>query len=79
MEDDVLQRKTLLKPREVAARLDVPLSTIYVWYQLGKIEGVSVNGRSIRIFSESLRKLLKSRNHEKVKVGTEPTSARTDP
>ena len=50
MEDDELPQRTLLKASEVAARLDMPLSTIYVWYHLGKIEGVSVNGRSIRIF-----------------------------
>ncbi len=44
MEDDELQQKTLLRPREAAAHFDVPLRTIYVWYQMGKIEGINMNG-----------------------------------
>jgi excisionase family DNA binding protein len=69
MKDDELQQRTLLKPSEAAACFDVPLRTIYVWYQMGKIEGIKVNGRSLRIFSKSLREVLESRNHKNEKVG----------
>ncbi len=55
--------KTLIKATEAADRFNVPLSTIYTWHQMGKIEGVKLNGKSLRIFSESLFAFLESRNH----------------
>jgi excisionase family DNA binding protein len=54
--------KTLIKATEAADRFNVPLSTIYTWHQMGKIEGVKLNGKSLRIFSESLFAFLESRN-----------------
>ena len=54
--------KTLIKATEAADRFNVPLSTIYTWHQMGKIEGVKLNGKSLRIFSASLLTFLKSRN-----------------
>jgi len=54
--------KTLIKATEAADRFNVPLSTIYTWHQMGKIEGVKLNGKSLRIFSESLSTFLESRN-----------------
>ena len=54
--------KTLIKATEAADRFNVPLSTIYTWHQMGKIEGVKLNGKSLRIFSESLFAFLESRS-----------------
>ena len=62
MEDRHGYDKTLIKATEAADRCNVPLSTIYTWHQMGKIEGVKLNGKSLRIFSESLFTFLKSRN-----------------
>lgn len=62
MEDRYTHDKTLIKATEAADRFNVPLSTIYTWHQMGKIEGVKLNGKSLRIFSESLFTFLKSRN-----------------
>jgi excisionase family DNA binding protein len=67
MRDEELQKRTLLRPREASALFGVPLATIYIWYHLGKIDGVNVNGRSLRIFSKSLQELLKSRTRKKGK------------
>ena len=62
MEDRKACDKTLIKATEAADRFNVPLSTIYTWHQMGKIDGVKLNGKSLRIFSESLSAFLKSRN-----------------
>jgi hypothetical protein len=56
MEDDTSHMKTLLKPAEAAALLGVPLRTVYLWCELGLIEGININGKSLRIFSRSLSK-----------------------
>jgi hypothetical protein len=61
MKPDKLQGKTLLRPGEAAVRFNVPLATIYVWYQLGKIDGINVNGKSLRLFSKSLLEFFGSR------------------
>jgi len=53
--------RSLLKPSEVAARLNIPLSTIYFWYRMGNISGINVNGRCLRIFTRSLQEFLESR------------------
>jgi excisionase family DNA binding protein len=71
MENDELQQRTLLRPKEAAARFDVPLRTIYTWYQLGKVQGINMNGRSLRIFNESLRELLESRSRNKGQAGAD--------
>ena len=55
------QPKTLLKPTEAAVHFNVPLATIYIWYQLGKIDGINVNGKSLRLFRESVVNFLESR------------------
>jgi len=62
MEDRSGYDKTLIKATEAANRFNVPLSTIYTWHQMGKIEGVKLNGKSLRIFSQSLSTFIKSRN-----------------
>ena len=61
MEDDKSHMKTLLKPAEAAALLGVSLRTVYLWCELGLIEGININGKSLRIFSQSLSKL--NNNH----------------
>ncbi len=61
MEGDRSHRKTLLKPAEAAARLGVPLRTVYIWCELGVIEGININGKSLRIFYESVSKQLEMR------------------
>jgi hypothetical protein len=53
--------KTLLKPSEASAHFNIPLSTIYFWYQVGNIDGINVSGRCLRIFSKSLQEFLGSR------------------
>jgi excisionase family DNA binding protein len=52
--------KTFLRPREASAYTGVPLGTIYSWYAAGKINGINVNGKSLRIFSKSLFEFLES-------------------
>ena len=53
--------KTFLKPSEASARFNVPLPTIYFLYRMGNIYGINVNGKCLRIFSESLQEFLESR------------------
>lgn len=65
MEGSEVDQKTLLRPSEASVRFQVPVKTIYIWYALGKIDGVTLNGRTLRIFSRSLRNLLNSRSHRK--------------
>jgi hypothetical protein len=62
MEGSECGQKTLLKPSEAAARFQVPVGTIYTWYALGKIDGINLNGKTLRIFSRSLLELLNSRD-----------------
>ena len=54
--------KTFLKPSEASAHFNIPLPTIYFWYQMGNIDGVNVSGRCFRILSKSLQAFLVSRN-----------------
>lgn len=60
-ESENIRKKTLLTPNQAAAYFKVPLRTIYVWYQLGKIDGINVNGKTLRLFSKSLVEFLESR------------------
>jgi hypothetical protein len=56
-----LRTQTLMRPSEAAAHFDVPLRTIYFWYRVGKIDGINVNGKCLRIFSKSLQEFLGTR------------------
>jgi len=56
-----LPTRSLLKVSEASARFNVALRTIYFWYRKGKIDGINVNGKCLRIFSASLREFLRSR------------------
>ncbi len=54
-------QKTLLKIGEASAYFNRPRATIYFWYQMGYIDGTNLSGRSLRIFSRSLREFLDSK------------------
>ena len=62
MENNKPHHKTLITAAEAANRFSVPLSPIYTWHRLGMIDGVKLSGKSLRIFTESLRAFLESRN-----------------
>ncbi len=79
MEDDDSHIKTLLKPASAAALLGVPLRTIYLWCELGLIEGININGKSLRIFSQSLSKQIEKQLHKREESGTESPSCRLYP
>jgi excisionase family DNA binding protein len=79
MEDDKSHMKTLLKPAEVAALLGVSLRTVYLWCELGLIEGININGKSLRIFSQSLSKKLEKQPHKRGESGSESPSGRLYP
>lgn len=56
-----LPDRTLLKPSEVAFRLDVSPQTVYFWHCVGVIEGVKIGGRTLRIFASSLEHMASMR------------------
>jgi hypothetical protein len=58
---DELHTQTLMRPSEAASLFNIPLRTIYFWYGAGKIDGINVNGKCLRIFSKSLQEFLGSR------------------
>jgi excisionase family DNA binding protein len=56
-----LPRKTLLRPDEVALFLRVSLKTVYRWHAKGLLQGIRFQ-RSLRIFRESVVKLIRERS-----------------
>jgi excisionase family DNA binding protein len=60
-----MRQKTFLKPSEASQYFRVSLGTIYLWYGQGKIEGIKVNGKCLRIYRRSLQALLDSRMQTK--------------
>ena len=44
-----LPLKSLLRPAKVAELLDIPLSTIYYWISVGKLEAIKLPGKNLRI------------------------------
>ena len=62
MEDGTGQMKSFLRPSEASTRFDVPLRTIYTWYHFGRIDGVIVGEKSLRIYAHSLVEFLRVRN-----------------
>ncbi len=74
MEGDKSHARTLLKPAEAAARLGVPLRTVYLWCELGVIDGININGKSLRIFSASVSKQLEMQPHNGGKGGMDGLS-----
>lgn len=55
-----LPKKSLLRPDEVAAFFSVARSTVYFWYETGHIEGVKAGGKTLRIFRDSVIRLIKA-------------------
>ena len=56
-----LPKKTLLRPDEVALFLRVSLKTVYRWQAKGLLQGIRFQ-RSLRIFRESVVKLIQERS-----------------
>ena len=56
-----LPKKTFLRPDEVAAFLRVSLKTVYRWHAKGLLQGIRFH-RSLRIFRESVVKLIRERS-----------------
>lgn len=55
-----LPNKSLLRPDEVAEFFSVSRRTVYLWVEMGKLEGVKPVSGILRIFRESVVKLAKS-------------------
>jgi excisionase family DNA binding protein len=51
------EARVLLRPRRVAAMLDMPRSTVYEKINSGELPSVRI-GRSIRVPADAIRKLL---------------------
>ena len=45
-----LPDRTFLKPSEVASLFDVSPQTVYLWHRMGMIEGIKIDGRTLRVF-----------------------------
>jgi len=52
-------QERLIRPREVAKRLAVSRSTIYRWFEEGKIRGVKIAGGTVRILESAIEDLIK--------------------
>jgi excisionase family DNA binding protein len=52
-----LPPKSLLRPSKVAKLLDVPLSTIYYWITIGKLEAIKLPGNNLRISRQVIEEL----------------------
>jgi excisionase family DNA binding protein len=55
-----LPERTLLRPSEVASFFNVSPKTIYLWHEMGRIEGIKIR-TTLRIFAASLKNLLSKR------------------
>lgn len=53
-----MDKKELLRPREVAQKLAVSRSTVYRWFWEGKLQGVKLSNRSLRILKSSVEEKL---------------------
>lgn len=53
--------KDLLRPDEVAERLNVSRWTVYRWVKEDKLEATRIGKGSLRIFSRSVQHLIESR------------------
>lgn len=64
--------KTLLKPKEVAARLNVSVRTVQLWIRDGKLPAHRFGARSLRINLVDLERF-----EAETKGGTDGTAARS--
>lgn len=51
-------QEQLMRPREVAEQLAVSRSTVYRWFWEGKLQGVKLSNRSLRILKRSVEEKL---------------------
>lgn len=54
----MINKQIFIKPSEVACRLGVSRSTIYRWYWEGKLKGVKLSDKNIRILADSVDQLI---------------------
>jgi excisionase family DNA binding protein len=48
----------LLRPSEVARRLGVAKTTVYRWFQTGRLRGVRLKNGTVRIYESSAKAML---------------------
>jgi excisionase family DNA binding protein len=53
-----MNKEILIKPSEVARRLGVSKSTIYRWFWEGKLKGVKLSEKNIRILANSVEQIV---------------------
>ena len=56
-----LPAKTLLRVDEVACFLAISRQTVYNWFDAGKLRGTKMAGKSLRIYRDSVLKLIRIR------------------
>jgi excisionase family DNA binding protein len=52
-----MEKIKLVRPREVAQQLAVSKATVYRWFWEGKLKGVKLTNRSLRILQSSVDKM----------------------
>jgi excisionase family DNA binding protein len=53
-----MNKQIFIRPSEVAIKLGVSKSTIYRWFWEGKLKGIKLSDKNIRILANSVDKLL---------------------
>ncbi len=53
-----MNQERLIRPREVARLLAVSRSTVYRWYWEGRLQGVKLNGGTLRILESAVQEKL---------------------
>jgi excisionase family DNA binding protein len=54
----MLNKDYLMRPREVAEELKCSIASVYRWFWEGKLKGVQIGDRTIRIFNSSIKEIL---------------------
>ena len=53
-----MNKEIFIRPSEAARRLGVSKSTIYRWFWEGKLKGVKLSEKNIRILANSVEKIV---------------------
>jgi excisionase family DNA binding protein len=53
-----MNREIFIRPSEAARRLGVSKSTIYRWFWEGKLKGVKLSEKNIRILANEVEKIV---------------------
>jgi excisionase family DNA binding protein len=53
-----MNKKQLVRPSEVARQLGVSRSTVYRWFWEGKLKGVKLSDRNLRILVNSVENMI---------------------